>query len=804
MKTTKFIILAVGLVGLLTGRSWAATNNPSADARFHDWQALGCHQPLAGSQTVCTNCETDQGMARWWVEEPYINLFVSDEPLSYFMTSGQRMSFRWNYKQRYQLPYPDQCPNFYYPAFDPGAPRSQTDPWIGYMRTWGMTNAAWSHNWMMDIVFWDQMWESNTVHYGYGGTVFSGGYEALVFRPDGGVYYFNNVYNVGALTDPLSQGTLQPLAAYPEVRSSQSQDTNGYYLGDAGMGFKILYADGSQDIFGLVAFDGGAGPGATNSPSTSANNSTAHAFLTQRIDPQGRVTRVGYGLTNSTTGISGFRVRYVVDPDLRTNTFLYSPSVADIWQLSQISNTFGLSASFGYDYDGRLSGIEDAAGNLSTFGYDGSDGSGWMTNLTTPYGTTSFSHYQNPAWGGTNGDFSQRALYTSEPMGAQQLFCYLHSNGVPATAQGPTTVTGQVFDNGSSGTSAQPWLNYRDSFHWDRLQFTALSSNATRLVATNLSIGLAALSASDLNKGRQKHWLWQTDQLSISEAVSSEQEPSWDAAGQIPGPRTWYNYPRQLQGCDTVGNPGVQCAALVLPDGTSQYTIYSYYLTKTAPLAGQVQFSRASCALPNGTLGELTNWFGYASNGIDLVSMTNSGGQWLNLGWNTNHQVTFLTNALNQVTSLGWDPGTHNLTGVGLPSGQNYTLSYSGYLGSIGITPPNLTIDMPVYAGCLPQQVHIHGSGGPDLWTTNAWDNLNRLTGVAFQDGSTISNIYTVLDLTAQKDRVGNWTYYNYDGLEHLEFITNALKNVTHLSWCGCGSLTSIQDPVNSRCSRPS
>ena len=46
-----------------------------------------------------------------------------------------------------------------------------------------------------------------------------------------------------------------------------------------------------------------------------------------------------------------------------------------------------------------------------------------------------------------------------------------------------------------------------------------------------------------------------------------------------------------------------------------------------------------------------------------------------------------------------------------------------------------------------------------DLAVTNYWDALHRLTGVLYPDGTTTSNVYTYLDVTAVKDRMTNWTF---------------------------------------------
>ena len=67
--------------------------------------------------------------------------------------------------------------------------------------------------------------------------------------------------------------------------------------------------------------------------------------------------------------------------------------------------------------------------------------------------------------------------------------------------------------------------------------------------------------------------------------------------------------------------------------------------------------------------------------------------------------------------------------------------------------------------------------------------SLNRLTGTAFPDGSTVSNTYDLLYLGATKDRLGHWTRYGYDALQHLTSITDARSNLTQFGWCDCGAL---------------
>src|SRR5207245_1613617 len=164
-------------------------------ARFHDQDDNGCHMSpgragapasgangAGGNQASCTNCQSQSGISRWWINSPYENLHIADEPLSYFTSSGQPMVFRWLYKQRYKLPELDEVPYFF------SKDRMGTyvsNPYQLYMRTYGMTNASWSHNWMLDVLFWNTTWEvlppGSNPGQQRATPVFGSGYEAMVF-----------------------------------------------------------------------------------------------------------------------------------------------------------------------------------------------------------------------------------------------------------------------------------------------------------------------------------------------------------------------------------------------------------------------------------------------------------------------------------------------------------------------------------------------------------------------------------------------------------------------------------------------
>ena len=82
MKMKTWLLLAGAALLWLTPREVLASGACTA-ARFHDWNDMGCNQNCASAGTPPKGgCPPCNGMPRWWVSEPYINLCMADTPLS--------------------------------------------------------------------------------------------------------------------------------------------------------------------------------------------------------------------------------------------------------------------------------------------------------------------------------------------------------------------------------------------------------------------------------------------------------------------------------------------------------------------------------------------------------------------------------------------------------------------------------------------------------------------------------------------------------------------------------------------------
>jgi YD repeat-containing protein len=316
-------------------------------------------------------------------------------------------------------------------------------------------------------------------------------------------------------------------------------------------GFTIHYADGHADQYHFV-------------PSTVTVGLLQPAFLTARIDPYGHGTQFLYQETNSSV-----RLLYAVDSDSRTN-FLSYTNTAFPTQVTGVQDPFGRNAWLQYNNNGVLTNIVDAIGLFSAFSYDSQ---GWVTNLTTPYGTTTFEHFVNTdappnEFNNANRYHFIRAVRIKDPSGGTNVYMLRQDSSRVYTNSTDFEYFAPLFNDYSEPSWATPdqalgfeiLAIYRDSFFWGPRQ------------AASLPVDLTTISATQLYQARMRHWLHDTDSYFISQTLGMQLEPSPDG-GQTMGQSVWYAY-YGANGMFSGTNSLPALIALMLPDQTPSYTWY--------------------------------------------------------------------------------------------------------------------------------------------------------------------------------------------------------------------------------------
>lgn len=859
------------------GRSYIYTMNDSKDK--------GCKVNPANPKATCPTCPTKsiRGMPAWWVTEPYINLFLADEPVSYTTSRGENLAFRVTVKQRDSLgtvftyPRPGLLHNWYSRVFIQGMPLT-----VPQYVTNNITHQV------------------TTNYVAVAETNGFSSWTATVDLPTGGQVVYNSSTNWSSSYDEetkttllpaygkLSDGTQYPIPGFPIGGTGVAPDWNdtppvgssteyGYqFWNDAASGFRVVHSDGSIDRFGVMCWEA--------NPTTGFYE--AEALLTQRTDPLGNDVNLNYEFyTNQTSGAIYFRLKNVVDYDGNTNKFTYFANNPGI--LKQITTAYNQTAIFAYDNQGNLTNITDAVTNSSGFTWDAN---GRVSALKTPYGTTTFSYYDADL-PGTNNSFLNgdipvnRSITVTDPNGGVSIYayCFNSQNVTPSQfTNAPQNTPLGTLDTGTNTVDhTYAAASFRNSFYWD-----------TRQTATLSTMSVSNMTSSDFLKARMQHWLGDANNVTQTELLSVEQEPSPN--GTTAGQLTFYDYYgktlKYLQGT----NSQVAVIARRQPSGLTEYDWKQYnsdgFVTKdisTYVLADGVVRTRTNTfiyatntisfnlyndltgypvvtpqpyylndgcfyynsyteAVPCSPLFDVTEtsggtcgaWSAYNAStstvsianllvaSIDASGATNKYGGYTTLTqtntvhtytawynptepsfngnltadytWNQAFINTFtvplptkITNAVGYITTIIYN-ANNQIKSVKSPAGLTTTNTYnaSGFLTKVIDIEIGRTNSFTYTNGLIYTWQNERG-----LTVTNNWDKLQRLVSQADREG-VITYVYSKLDLTALQDKLGNWTYYGYDPLQHLIAITNANQEVTLASYCSCGALNWSRDPM--------
>jgi RHS repeat-associated protein len=858
------------------GKSFIYTIDDSKDK--------GCKVDPTNPNSKCPDCPDAKGMPAWWVTEPYVNVWLADEPVDYTTSRGEDFSFRVTVKQRddtgnlYAYPRPGLLHNWYSRIYIQGMPTTLPQY---------VTNSS-TH-----VV--------TTNYVGVPETNAFASWTATVDLPTGGQVTYNSSSNWSSSYDEETKTTLQPaygklsdgtqyvVPGYPLggtlaapdsgtfAQGNSSEELYGYWSDGAG-GFRVVHSDGSVDRFGITYWR-------TN---TSAGFFEEEALLTQHTDPIGNDVNLTYEFyTNLTSHVIYFRLKQVVDYDGKTNKYNYFSGNPGV--LQQIVTPYNQTATFAYDSSGNLTNITDAVTNSSGIGWDAN---GRVSALNTPYGTTSFNYYDADLPGTNdstlNGDITvNRSVTVADPNGGTNIYayCFNSQTGAGTPSQFDSSVIPQSTPLGTLDTGTNEVghdyvaVCFRNSFHWDTRESASLST---------LNVG--SMTSTDFAKARMQHWLGDSNNVYQTSLLSVEQDPSPD--GTTAGQLTFYDYYgktlKYLQGT----NSQVAVIAHRQPSGQTDYDWKQYNS------AGYVTKDISTYALASGTVQTRTNTFIYATNTVSFVlsnsmvglpvfgpyllndggyfinsytvqqpttplfavyeSTSNTCGAWSLVGLGTatvalpnlltaSIDASGATNQYSGYTQVTKTTTTHTYTAwynlygcycgsyltesepwnqyvtktytVPLPTsiknplGYTTTLTYDGSnrVSSVqspaGLTTTNIYDSTGFLAKTIDLQIgrtnsYAHTNGLVSTWTnerglatTYAWDKLNRLVLQSDQEGY-VSNIYARLDLTATRDKLGNWTYFGYDPLQHLIATTNANQEVTLASYCSCGALEWQRDPM--------
>jgi RHS repeat-associated protein len=660
----------------------------------------------------CPNCNyAEAGMPHWSVSEPFVSLWVADTPLHYDTAFGPDVTLRLSYNHRH----------------DASVVSSQY--WHGaQFGNGGGIFGLWACSWMS---FAELSEDENTVDL----LLPQGGWATFTFPSGSSASDVNYRHN-----------------AWLERGGSSGNYTNLILRHPDGSGATYGLRDDRSDPYGYRVY-----------------------YRTEEFDASGQKTTFTYntnftdyfGLTNVTAADG---TSFTLQLDDR-----YAPDYPAT--VTNITASYGASVSLGYVYSApdtlMLTNITDAAGISSQISYGTAYG-GAVTQLVTPYGTTTFSSDE------ANSLFD-RSVRVTNPLGQQEFYGLIeeYSGG-----DWPDYAASQIPTNTVVGTLDSGERTNRNTFYWNAQQFAA-----------DAGMSLDAFNWTNFNSALIRHWL-SSDDATVVYTLSVQQEPSPSNWTNVQGQLTWYDYAgkpaNQNHERGTQVLPAV--IARVMPDGSTAYQ-YFERLTNGLPSKLVEKWASGNTALYR------TNTFTYAANNIDLtLHVGPDSGQVVSNYFNAYHQVLASYDALNQETAYTYDGNTRVLTSITRPTGLSTTNIYDGN------NRLQKTIDLQIsrtnsYTWYASGDVESH-TDERGLSVTNYWDGLHRLVATKYPDNTTVSNFYTVgatkiLDLTATKDRLGWWTYFGYDALRRRTAETNANGVVTRYGYCDCNGIGAVTNAWN-------
>lgn len=492
-----------------------------------------------------------------------------------------------------------------------------------------------------------------------------------------------------------------------------------------------VHADGRKEVYDLD-------DGSTNYP--------RRIYMTAIVDPHGN--------TVSNVFDANFRIVAVKDAIGQVSTVEYgSTNITNsaFYKIAKVTDPFGRYSTFNYNTNGQLTNITDVIGLSSSFTYTNAD---FITSMRTPYGITTFTNFE---------DGLDRFIEIAEPDGEKRRIEY--KNNAPGIA---AFEPAQLVPTGLLVTNLNRDLNIRNTFYWDKKAMRE--------------------APGDYTKAHMVHWLYEHDSFYVVSGIpESEKKPLEN--------RVWYNYHAQPDARMAGTNAMPTKIARVLDDGTTQIQNFEYIstfgqVTKSVdPIGRTMSFIRDTVgggifSVLGENLTEVRQGAGggsqlLASFGFDYGSFKhvpkqaiNASGHVTSFAYNTNGQLTFVTNALNELTTLNYDTNGYLTNITGAISGAVANFTYDSFGRARTVTESE------------------------GYTVTFDYDALDRLTKVTYPDGTFEQTVYDKLDPILQKDRRGHWSRTIYNAVRQPTAIEDALGRVTQFDWCGCGGLASLIDPL--------
>ena len=463
-------------------------------------------------------------------------------------------------------------------------------------------------------------------------------------------------------------------------------------------------------------------------------------FLSRIEDPAGNA------LTLTWNG--SLKLTAITDPLGQVTTLQYAHP-ADAWKITSVTDPFSRTALLGYNGAGRLNSLTDQIGLVSTFTYQGD---GFMTSVTTPYGTTQFRKISETAG-------LERTIEAQDPNGDIERIQF--DDPGPSIESLPPAKTITVGGETHRFYAEVGRLQYRNTYYWSK----------------------EAWHHSPDDHNAAVNYRWFTDENWLVGPVLEAIKPPLEE-------RVWFSYP---------GQESTGAALPYYPRMGAQPSMALRMLDATTAQLVQSHKNRLGKVVKEvDPLGRTTE-YEYAANGADVVEIRQTTGgisqRLAAMTHNAQRRLLASTDAAAQTVNRTYNARGQILT-LTDPGGSTATYGYNanGCLTSVDGPLPGAGDTWTITYDSLCRMSTVTN---PDSYTIIlAYDNMDRVTRTTHPDATYEEWIYNRLDPASYRDRAGRTTTALYNALRQITLVTDPLGRATSLSWCRCGDLRTLTDPL--------
>jgi RHS repeat-associated protein len=427
--------------------------------------------------------------------------------------------------------------------------------------------------------------------------------------------------------------------------------------------------------------------------------------------------------------------------------------------LTEIRDAYGQHLAFGYDSNVHLTTITDAQGKIFTLSYNAS---GLCTKVADPFGRSATFAYD-----------SQRNLTSIVDMG-EYGSSFTYDNNVYLTSiansLGKWDFRIEPADGVANGSNPYPppggtmWENYR-------------------ITVTN-----------PLGQTEQFHY---NGYSSYSWYVSPRDFVPWRSQYEntydLNAPRTRYDF------ASTGSGQRGEIGKIVYPEGD---TVQYGYDSATGNRTSITDAHSHTWRYAYNSMGRVTSVtdakgtptaFIYATNGVDLLSVSNGLGQ-IRMTYNAQHDILSLTDRLSNTTSFNYNANGQILSQVDALGATNEYL-YDANQRLAEFRRAGQILERFTYDAMGRVRTRTDATG---LTVSNDYNGLNQVTRVTYPDGHFESYDYSTCCprlLDSVVDRGGRTNLFFYDAAKRLILSVNPEGGVTQFGYDANGNRTSLTDP---------